>query len=324
MPAARHLLARLAAACGLGLFLGWCWPALGAQEFLTAEQAFRLETVSLEAGRARLQWRIAPGYYLYRERFAVSALPSGQPLQPALPPGERKDDANFGVVEVYHGGVAMQLDAAGADALRVTWQGCAEAGLCYPPQTRTVQFAATAPAASVAPGTAAPAPLALLLWGALLLGAAAGASDPWRPLPLGVASARPAAELRFEPVASIDELHARVAAARAEGRATMVDFHADGCISCKAIKREVFADAQVQQALAGMVLLSADVTANDAHHQALMRTLQVAGPPTVLFFDAQGREQRSARLVGEFDAAQLLQRQAAARRKPSVVQEQPA
>ncbi|WP_066335509.1 protein-disulfide reductase DsbD N-terminal domain-containing protein [Azohydromonas lata] len=284
MPAARHLLARLAAACGLGLFLGWCWPALGAQEFLTAEQAFRLETVSLEAGRARLQWRIAPGYYLYRERFAVSALPSGQPLQPALQPGERKDNANFGVVEVYHGGVAMQLDAAGADALRVTWQGCAEAGLCYPPQTRTVQFAATAPAASVAPGTAAPAPLALPLWGALLLGAAA----------------------------------------RAEGRATMVDFHADGCISCKAIKREVFADAQVQQALAGMVLLSADVTANDAHHQALMRTLQVAGPPTVLFFDAQGREQRSARLVGEFDAAQLLQRQAAARRKPSVVQEQPA
>jgi hypothetical protein len=123
------------------------WPAQGAQEFLAAEQAFELEAVGLEAGHARLQWRIAPGYYLYRKRFAVSALPSGQPLQPALPPGQRKDDPNFGVMEVYHGSVAMQLDAAGAEALRVTWQGCAEAGLCYPPQTRTVQLAAATPAA---------------------------------------------------------------------------------------------------------------------------------------------------------------------------------
>ncbi|WP_205833201.1 protein-disulfide reductase DsbD [Azohydromonas caseinilytica] len=608
MPAVRHFPARLAAACGVGLLMALSWPAQGAQEFLAAEQAFELQAVGLDAGQARLQWRIAPGYYLYRERFAVSALPSGQPLQPTLPPGERKDDPNFGVMEVYHGSVAMQLDAAGAEGLRVTWQGCAEAGLCYPPQTRTVQLAATA-AAFVPPGTAAPelepaqasstwsldsdgdiarllrerslawtlplffalglalaftpcvlpmlplvsslvvgrqaaprralglslafvlpmaatyaamgvaaalaganlqallqnrwtalalgalygvlalgmfgaftlqlpaalrerlgaasrrqhggapasaaalgvlsallvgpcmtaplagallyiaqdgrvaqgalvlfslglgmglplvlastlgarvlprpgpwmewvkgalgfallgsavwmleravsAPLALLLWGALLLGvaaallhrspaqpaapapravlartaalvaglwggamvlgAAAGASDPWRPLPLGVASAHPAAELRFEPVASVEELHARVAAARAEGRATMVDFYADWCVSCKAIEREVFADARVQQALAGMVLLRADVTANDARHQALMHTLQVAGPPTVLFFDAQGRERRSARLVGEFDTAQLLQRQATVGQRSPVVQEQPA
>jgi thiol:disulfide interchange protein DsbD len=181
---------------------------------------------------------------------------------------------------------------------------------------------------------AVPAPRAVLartaalvagLWGgAMVVGAAAGASDPWRPLPLGVASARPAAELHFEPVASVEELHARVAAARAEGRATMVDFYADWCVSCKAIEREVFADVRVQQALAGMVLQRADVTANDAHHQALMRTLQVAGPPTVLFFDAQGREQRSAQLAGEFDTAQLLQRQATISQKPPAGQEQPA
>ncbi len=67
--------------------------------------------------------------------MAVTASPSGDRVAAELPPGVRKDDPNFGVMEVYHDAVTMKVSPAGAAALDVTWQGCAEAGLCYPPQT---------------------------------------------------------------------------------------------------------------------------------------------------------------------------------------------
>jgi len=90
-----------------------------------------------------------------------------------------------------------------------------------------------------------------------------------------------------------------------------VDFYADWCVSCKVIEKEVFGNPSVQRALAGVVLLRADVTDNDARHRELMQAHQVLGPPTVMLFDAAGRERREARLVGEFTVDQLLQRQAA-------------
>ena len=73
---------------------------------------------------------------------------------------------------------------------------------------------------------------------------------------------------------------------------------------------KVFGDPRVQRSLADVLLLRADVTANDPRHQALMRTHQVIGPPTVMLFDATGHERRGARLVGEFTVEQLLQRRA--------------
>jgi thiol:disulfide interchange protein DsbD len=151
------------------------------------------------------------------------------------------------------------------------------------------------------------------LWGsAMVLGAAGGAVDPWRPLafaaaPASAPSAQPTS-LRFEPVASEPELQARLASARAAGQATLVDFYADWCVSCKTIEEEVFGDPRVQRSLAGVLLLRADVTANDARHRELMRTHQVIGPPTVMLFDTAGRERREARLVGEFTVEQYLQR----------------
>ncbi len=597
------------------LLSGLAWPAHAAEEFLQPEQAFRLEVVKSGADELRLTWSIAPGYYLYRDRMAVTASPLATRLDAELPPGIRKDDPNFGVVEVYHDAVTMKVATAGVVALDVTWQGCADAGLCYPPQTQQVQVAAAAAAAAVAappgaaarpadagvaalwaggigstgsdsqitqwlgerslgwtlplffllgialaftpcvlpmlpivsgvvvgsqapprrafalsmafvlpmaltyaalgvaaalaganlqamlqnrwtmlalggvytalalgmfgfftlqlparlrerldgasrsqrgstlPGAAAlgvlsallvgpcmtaplagallyiaqsgnvaqgallllalglgmgtplviagtlgarflpkpgawmnrvkgglgfvllgtavwmfervvSAPLALLMWGALLLavavtlvhaasrsstgvagsatgsagngsphrlatrtlallaglwgsamvlGAAGGAVDPWRPLAFAAApattAAQSAASLQFLPVASEAELQTRLATAQAAGQATLVDFYADWCVSCKAIEKEVFGDPRVQRSLAGMLLLRADVTANDARHQELMRTHQVIGPPTVMLFDAAGRERREARLVGEFTVEQFLQRQ---------------
>ena len=587
------------------LLWGVAWPAHAAEEFLQPEQAFRLEVTKAGADELRLTWSIAPGYYLYRERMAVTASPSGSRVETDLPPGVSKDDPNFGVMEVYHDVVTMKVAPAGAAALDVTWQGCADAGLCYPPQTQRVQVAGVSSAAATTaptgtsaqppgpsatglwnsvsgndqeitqwlgerslgwtlplffllgialaftpcvlpmlpivsgivvgsqapprrafalsmafvlpmaltysalgvaaalaganlqamlqnrwtmlalasvyivlalgmfgvftlqlparlrdkldganrglrggtlPGAAAmgvlsallvgpcmtaplagallyiaqsgnvvqgallllalglgmgaplviagtlgarflpkpgawmdrvkaalgfvllgtavwmfervvPGPLALLLWGALLLavavtlvqatsrgatgvaatgsprrmaartlavlaglwggamvlGAAGGAVDPWRPLafaaaPANASSAQPTS-LRFEPVASEPELQARLATARASGQVTVVDFYADWCVSCKAIEKEVFGDPRVQRSLAGVLLLRADVTTNDARHRELMRTHQVIGPPTVMLFDTEGRERREARLVGEFTARQFLQRQ---------------
>lgn len=593
-----------AALAALVLLWGVVWPAHAAEEFLQPEQAFRLQVTKSSADQLHLNWTIAPGYYLYRDRMAVTASSSGTRVQTELPPGIRKDDPNFGVMEVYHDAVTMKVSPAGANAIDVTWQGCADAGLCYPPQTQTIQVAGvssdtatTAPAdpsaraqepgapglwnsvsgsdtqitqwlgerslgwtlplffllgialaftpcvlpmlpivsgivvgsratprrafalsmafvlpmaltysalgvaAALAganlqamlqnrwtmlalggiyvvlalgmfgvftlelparlrdkldgasrglrggslPGAAAmgvlsallvgpcmtaplagallyiaqsgnvvqgalllaalglgmgtplvivgtlgsrflpkpgpwmdrvkgalgfallgtaiwmlervvPEPAALLMWGALLLavavtlvhtssrsdaavassgspnllairtlavlaglwgsamvlGAAGGAVDPLRPLTFAAASATGLAQttnLKFEPIASEAELQARLAAARAAGQPTLVDFYADWCISCKAIEKEVFGDPRVQRSLAGVLLLRADVTANDARHRELMLAHQVIGPPTVMMFDAAGRERRDARLVGEFTVEQFLQRQ---------------
>lgn len=583
------------------LLLALTWPAHGADDFLQPEQAFRLEVLEARADAVRLKWSIAPGYYLYRDRMAAVASPAGARLNAALPPGVRKDDPNFGVMEVYHDAVTMTVAPAGAAELEVTWQGCADAGLCYPPQKQIVQLASADADADASPNATAPGgagsdrritellgerplagtlslffllgvalaftpcvlpmlpivsgvvvgnqatprrafalsmafvlpmamtyaalgvgaalaganlqamlqnrwtmialgavyvglalgmfgfftlqlpaglrerldgasrrqrggtpagaaamgvlsallvgpcmtaplagallyiaqsgnvvegallllalglgmgaplvlagtlgarflprpgiwmqrvkgllgfvllgtavwmfervvsgPFALLLWGALLiavsvtlvslaarsagdaagtrqhhllatrtlatlaglwggamvLGAANGAVDPWRPLALAAPQATTPSlsqqtMLRFEPIASAQELDARLQDAQARGRDTVVDFYADWCVSCKAIEKDVFGDPRVQRALAGAVLLRADVTANDTRHRELMRAHQVIGPPTVMLFDAAGRERRESRLVGEFTADQVLRRQASAPKDPS-------
>src|SRR5690606_26918531 len=86
--------------------------------------------------------------------------------------------------------------------------------------------------------------------------------------------------------------------ASAQGRPVMLDFYADWCISCKEMEKYTFTDPAVQAALADAVLLQADVTANDAEDQALMRRFEIYGPPTIAFFGRDGRERREFRLVG--------------------------
>lgn len=590
-------------------------PARAADGFLDPEQAFVLHIApAASPGTVTLRWTIAPGYYLYRDRLEVTAVPAGS-AQVAFerPRGERKEDPNFGAVEVYHDQVALTVQAGGAQALQVGWQGCAEEGLCYLPQTREVALGAMVGGtaggttggaeggmaaagsagrdggADVAAGQASawaqatagsdsavrtllldrslaftlalffalglalaftpcvlpmvpilysivvgsqatprralalslafvlpmaltyagvgvgaalaganlqallqnpwvlaamglvfvllagsmfgwyelrlpsalsarldgasrsqrggtlagagamgvlsallvgpcmtaplagtllyiaqggqplqgglllfalglgmgvplllvgtlgarvlprpgpwmegvkagfgfgllataiwmvqrvlPAPAALALWGALFvalavalaqlgrgstsaarrvlapaaallvglwggamwLGAAAGAGDPVRPLGFiaQAGSAAPAAATHASRTVAVDStegLAAALAQAGAAGRPVLLDFTADWCVSCKTIEREVFGDPAVQQALAGVVLLRADVTAGTPAQRALMRAHGVVGPPTVMLFDAAGQELRPSRLVGEFEAASLLQR----------------
>ena len=116
-------------------------------EFLDPEVAFVLSAAAVEEGEAvRLQWQVAPGYYLYRKRFEFAPVESaGFELGEAqFPSGEIVHDDYFGDAEVYYQSVYAVLPLRGASPdlrearLNVTYQGCADAGLCYPPITKAV------------------------------------------------------------------------------------------------------------------------------------------------------------------------------------------
>jgi thioredoxin:protein disulfide reductase len=144
------------------------------------------------------------------------------------------------------------------------------------------------------------------LYGALLLvGATLGGENPLKPIPrplLAGTGAAPAEALDFQPIESVAELERALAAARVDGRPVMVDFAAEWCVSCKEMEAYTFPDPKVVAALEPFVLLRADVTANDADDQALLRFFSSFGPPTIAFFDARGKEQPDFKLVGYVQA----------------------
>jgi thiol:disulfide interchange protein DsbD len=109
----------------------------------------------------------------------------------------------------------------------------------------------------------------------------------------------------FKRIKSLTELDAAVAAARRQGKPAMLDFYADWCVSCKEMERDTFPDARVRAALANAVLLQADVTANDADDQALLRRFGIFGPPTIAFYGPDGVERLRYRVVGFMPAAEF-------------------
>ncbi len=137
---------------------------------------------------------------------------------------------------------------------------------------------------------------------ALVTGAALGGTNPLRPIPAWSATAHP---LTFAPIHSVGELDRAVARASRAGRPVMVDFYADWCTSCKEMEATTFLDPVVQQALAGTVLLRADVTANDANDQALLKRFEIYGPPTIAFYGRNGRERSRFRVVGYMSGAEF-------------------
>ncbi len=117
------------------------------EEPLPPEQAFQLKAYARDAHTVRAEWRIAEGYYLYRDKFQFSTETPGYVLgEPDYPKGKLKKDEFFGEVESYRNKVVIDIPVTrAADApenlvLTTVSQGCADIGLCYPPQTVTVEF----------------------------------------------------------------------------------------------------------------------------------------------------------------------------------------
>ncbi len=135
----------------------------------------------------------------------------------------------------------------------------------------------------------------------VLLAAALVSVRPLQDWAFGTPHAQTQTHLNFTPVASVEALNQ--ALAQAKGRPVMLDLYADWCVACKEFEKYTFSDPQVQQALGDTVLLQADVTANNAGDVALLKHLQVLGLPTILFFDAEGKEHPEARVTGFMDAA---------------------
>jgi thiol:disulfide interchange protein DsbD len=111
-----------------------------------ADQVFSLTASRSTEGGLQLDWRIAPGDYLYRDRIAVKPA-GGETVAVTTPPGQIKDDPTFGATEVYHDHVAANVAAADLPAIGqviVSYQGCAERGICYPPVRKSIDLATMA------------------------------------------------------------------------------------------------------------------------------------------------------------------------------------
>ncbi|NMN59601.1 thiol:disulfide interchange protein DsbD [Xanthobacter sp. SG618] len=132
-------------------------PALAQGRILKADEAFTVSAIRATDGGLSLSWRIAPGTYLYRESLKAGMGGASVPL--ALPPGEEKDDPNFGPVDIYHRSVAAQTSGLPATGtMDISFQGCAEQGVCYPAVKRQVDLATLAITPARPPAEALPTP----------------------------------------------------------------------------------------------------------------------------------------------------------------------
>ena len=129
----------------LSSFLDQLTPS---RELLPAEKAFQFSARLLNRSSVEVSWRIAEGYYLYREKFSFSLEPpKGVSLgRIELPHGLPHEDAEFGSVEIFRDDLVVTIPLEGALAadqvveLTANFQGCADRGVCYPPMTQSVQL----------------------------------------------------------------------------------------------------------------------------------------------------------------------------------------
>ncbi|QAY87317.1 protein-disulfide reductase DsbD [Pseudomonas arsenicoxydans] len=115
-------------------------------DFLPVGKAFIFTSERLESGETQLYWQITDGYYLYQKRLKFEGLAPEQ--HPVLPVGESHSDEFFGEQEVYRQGLELKIPAGVTGLVKVGFQGCADAGLCYPPQTQVVDLGATSTVAA--------------------------------------------------------------------------------------------------------------------------------------------------------------------------------
>ena len=142
------------------------------KDFLPVREAFQLNLIDTTPESIKLRFVATEGYYLYRHRFQFRTEPADIGLGAAqLPDGEKKHDEYFGDVEVYHGILDIDLPLKPGDnrafTLVVTYQGCADKGLCYPPETERLSIGGAASASPEA--TSAPSSTAAFTWKELAL-----------------------------------------------------------------------------------------------------------------------------------------------------------
>jgi len=131
--------------------------ALNTDEILPPNQAFKVSAKALAADQIEISWDIAEGYYLYRNKMRFESKTMQVRLgEPAFPVGQTHHDENFGDVVIYRNTLKIPVALTvenGADALQllVQYQGCADRGICYPPQKTTFDLKLPAPSAKLDP-----------------------------------------------------------------------------------------------------------------------------------------------------------------------------
>lgn len=160
---AQRFLTLILLLCSTSVFAG-LFDAPGRSNFVPADQAFVFD-FQQNQHELNLNWSVKPGFYLYRKQISITPAQATVGA-PTLPAGELHEDEFYGKSEIYRQQltVPVTINQAGKGAtLTVTYQGCADAGLCYPPETKVVplsevQAAALAPSTPSAPATNAPVP----------------------------------------------------------------------------------------------------------------------------------------------------------------------
>ena len=123
--------------------VAWALSTAAEDDLLAPEQAFQFSARLIEPGLVEVRYRIAEGYYLYRDKFRFSAIPRSAGLGEArFPRGKIKDDEFFGRVETYRGEMVITLPVKSTRVftLKSVSQGCADAGVCYVPLTQTARL----------------------------------------------------------------------------------------------------------------------------------------------------------------------------------------
>ena len=111
-------------------------------EFLPSDEAFKIDYYMIDKNHVKINWVIHPGYYLYMGMFEFKSLDANKILKVEMPEGKKKHDEFFGDVDVYYYSAEADVyfvdDINGSIELKVKYQGCADAGLCYPPVFKTI------------------------------------------------------------------------------------------------------------------------------------------------------------------------------------------
>ena len=140
------------------------FPVVHAQEFIAPELAFKFSARALDANTLEARWQIADGYYMYRDKFKFEVT-GGTLGKPVMPAGKVKSDEYFGKVEIYRKDVRIALPIQRTPGtttvtLKTVSQGCADAGLCYTPQTASLSIKLPELIASVVAAPLASSPVA--------------------------------------------------------------------------------------------------------------------------------------------------------------------